>query len=969
MKTIVSSFPTYSSGGRSVRTFLLASALALATASAAVTDISGDLEIAGLTLDQAVGPGNSGRLIGDTKTNWPSGTFISDVDLNSFKFTINNGGGNDQTYNGTFTGPGILALHGRSTADWTPDIRLGGASANTPTSVSITQGRVQLNKTPGVDALAGPITINTGTTVRLQWIASNQINDASVITTTASSGAVFIMINSQTDTIAGLDLKTGHKVETTSGGVLTVTNLTVGGVVQWPGTYTSADGFVTGPGSVVVTGTEVDISGAQTDTIDNVVGLGNSARMIGDTTFSWQPGTFNAPVKLNSFNLEINTGGGNAQIYNQVLTGPGTLTLVGNATADIAFPVDITLGGPKSNTPTDVTLTQGRINLNKTPGKDALAGPITVNTGSGNTAMLIWNANDQINDASTIDSTGAVGTFIAAIGSYQDSVKSLKIKSGDSVDTTGGGILAVDVLEVGGIFKPAGTYTSADGFVVGTGSILVTAIADADTSTVEASPTSVMADGTGVTVTVTLRDAGGNPVQGKSVALVSSRGGDDTISAPSGISNVSGVVTFTVSSWVEGDSDYTASIPLDSLTITDTASVTYEFNPYTNISNALTPKEPLAINNGVNINETVPSGKIARLVGETKTHWNSNTVSRPIFLNGYQLRLDSGGGNVFTVNSTITGDGLVEYKGGGVQALNIGGAEGNTYTGTNTVTAGPVRLQKSSGNVISGSTVTINGIVTRTDIFPNSGTLLWAGDNQVNDSTNFVLQNGSMQLDGHIDTVGTATLTGDFTIRLGTAITSNLHFANSSATSWTAAKTLSILEWDGNYAGGGGEGIFFGNSSAGLTGGQLAQISFVNPTGVAAGTYGAKILSTGEVVPNTAPPGYDSWATDYAGGQEADDDFDGDGVLNGVEYFMGETGSSFTPNPTLDEAGTILWNKSASFFGTFEVQISYDLENWEPAPEEALLDFGNAIMLDATEVTPEDGKLFIRLFVSPSDPE
>src|SRR5205814_6144487 len=71
---------------------------------------------------------------------------------------------------------------------------------------------------------------------------------------------------------------------------------------------------------------------------------------------------------------------------------------------------------------------------------------------------------------------------------------------------------------------------------------------NAGTSTVGASPTSVVADNTAAsTITVTLKDVNNNPVSGKTVTL-SQGAGSSTISAASGASNPSGVVTFTVKS-------------------------------------------------------------------------------------------------------------------------------------------------------------------------------------------------------------------------------------------------------------------------------------------------------------------------------------------------------------------------------------------------------------------------------------
>jgi len=77
--------------------------------------------------------------------------------------------------------------------------------------------------------------------------------------------------------------------------------------------------------------------------------------------------------------------------------------------------------------------------------------------------------------------------------------------------------------------------------------------------------------------------------------------------------------------------------------------------------------------------------------------------------------------------------------------------------------------------------------------------------------------------------------------------------------------------------------------------------------------------------------GYVGWAAANAGGQAADLDFDGDGVPNGVEFFMGETGSSFTATPGVI-ANVVTWPKSDTYTGTygvnFLVQTSGNLTDW-----------------------------------------
>jgi hypothetical protein len=79
---------------------------------------------------------------------------------------------------------------------------------------------------------------------------------------------------------------------------------------------------------------------------------------------------------------------------------------------------------------------------------------------------------------------------------------------------------------------------------------------------------------------------------------------------------------------------------------------------------------------------------------------------------------------------------------------------------------------------------------------------------------------------------------------LGTGVHS-LTFSNSSAVTWTAAKTLTITGWTGSSAEGSTAGkIFVGTDNTGLTLAQLAQITFTGHP------VGAKILPSGEIIPS-----------------------------------------------------------------------------------------------------------------------
>ncbi len=104
---------------------------------------------------------------------------------------------------------------------------------------------------------------------------------------------------------------------------------------------------------------------------------------------------------------------------------------------------------------------------------------------------------------------------------------------------------------------------------------------------------------------------------------------------------------------------------------------------------------------------------------------------------------------------------------------------------------------------------------------------------------------------------------------------------------------------------------------------------------------------------------YASWAATNAGGQASTLDFDNDGMKNGVEYFMGATGSTFTPNPGI-VGGKITWPKDPGFSGNYTVQTSTNLVNWTDVPSNNL---GNAVEY---VVPASPSPLFVRLDVKPN---
>src|SRR5207344_419617 len=141
-------------------------------------------------------------------------------------------------------------------------------------------------------------------------------------------------------------------------------------------------------------------------------------------------------------------------------------------------------------------------------------------------------------------------------------------------------------------------------------------------STVNAAPASVVADGsTTSTITVTLKDAQSHPIAGKTVTLAKS-GGSSTITTVSGVTNASGVATFTVKDTVAEATTYTATDTTDTVTVTQTATVTFTAGPVTAAQSTVSasPASVLADNSTIStITVTLKDAQSNPVSGKTVT--------------------------------------------------------------------------------------------------------------------------------------------------------------------------------------------------------------------------------------------------------------------------------------------------------------------------------------------------------------
>lgn len=289
--------------------------------------------------------------------------------------------------------------------------------------------------------------------------------------------------------------------------------------------------------------------------------------------------------------------------------------------------------------------------------------------------------------------------------------------------------------------------------------------------------------------------------------------------------------------------------------------------------------------------------------------------NNPITLNGGGLGSDFAG-ETWTGPVTLTADSTL---GGPASTQNF------TIAGVISQSAGSFGLTKTQV-----STVTLTAVSTYTgNTTVNTGAITLAD----NAGLRFVI--GANGVNNKLTGAGTATLNGDFTLDLSGAAIAN-------GNSWTLVDTATKS---------------FG---ATFTLNGFTETADVH-TKVAGSQTWTFTESTGVLSLAVSGNTYGSWAATNAAGQTASEDYDQDGVANGIEYFMGATGSSSTANPGVN-AGKVIWPKSGTFTGSYAVQTSPDLVIWTTAVM-GIVDNGTSV--EYTLPTGA-GKIFVHLLVAPN---
>ncbi|MCX6872323.1 MAG: autotransporter-associated beta strand repeat-containing protein, partial [Verrucomicrobia bacterium] len=359
------------------------------------------------------------------------------------------------------------------------------------------------------------------------------------------------------------------------------------------------------------------------------------------------------------------------------------------------------------------------------------------------------------------------------------------------------------------------------------------------------------------------------------------------------------------------------------------------------------------------------------------------TISNDLDLGSNATFGGSGNGQV-NLSGSLTGAGSLTKNSSGGLTLN---GDFSTYSGGTTINAGSLSLGKTAnallgtGPVIvnSPATLHLNGNGNLTNEFTLNGATVTNGNSfsanlngpvTLETTTTFDLATtGNMSIGGIVS--GTGGLT-----KLGTAGPLILSGLNTYTGPTTVA--AGTLRCDLPAALGSGDlSINTGGAKVNLNYTGTKNIAALTLGGVAQtapGTYGS-IASGADFQDDTyfvgsgtvtlgGLSGFAGWANTNAPGQTPAQDYDNDGVENGLEYFMGQSGSSFTAMPGLDATNMVSWPADTDYLGTYEVQTSPDLATWtnvDPRPVPS----GGTLSYTLPPGAP-GGKSFVRLLVTPT---
>jgi len=503
----------------------------------------------------------------------------------------------------TFTVKGTKAetVTYTATVSGTPETEITQTTAVTFTAGAASQ--LSITKGPSTSARSG-IAFKQQPVIQLQDASGNAVSESGiVVTATVSSGGTLI----GTATVA-----------TGASGMATFTDLGITGMVgDYTLTFSSPDLDQVTSGTVTLGAGDANASSSTVSAhpTSNVVADGDDESQITVTVVD----AAGNPVMGALVYLEISNGA----------IGSGTMYPSGLWKTDTDGEIIITLTSTVANN-VEVTAYLGP----DTDGESIGKAPVGFIAGDASQLLITTQPSSSARSGIAFDQQPVIQLQDANGNAVSE--PDIAITASVSSGGTPVGTVTADTDEDGvatftdlGISGTVGDYTLTFSSTPLMGAISGTVTlgagdADASTSTVIANPPAVTADGsTESTITVTVKDANGNPVEGETVTLAQNSGATSTISAASGLSNASGVVTFTVTNTKTETVTYTAtmgSMPITETPITQTAEVTFTAGAPTAGNSTVTSSPPTVTADGdmeSTITVTVKDANDNPVAGET----------------------------------------------------------------------------------------------------------------------------------------------------------------------------------------------------------------------------------------------------------------------------------------------------------------------------------------------------------------
>ncbi|WP_322907877.1 Ig-like domain-containing protein [Paenibacillus sp. SGZ-1009] len=375
-----------------------------------------------------------------------------------------------------------------------------------------------------------------------------------------------------------------------------------------------------------------------------------------------------------------------------------------------------TTGGTTLTATTAVTFRPGTISASASKVTVSKANVTADGTDSSTITVTLTDANSN-------PLSGKVVTLAQVSGSGGATVTA---SNGTTTDASGQVVFTVTGTKVGAV-----TYAATDATdkitLTGTGAVtFIVGAVNAALSNVAVSKTKVIADNTdSATITVTLHDSQSNLISGTAVTL-SQGDGSSTITAVQGMTDSSGVATFTVKSNKVEAVNYT--VTAGGITLTNTASVTFQSAVVSASASKVSVSKANVMADGtdsstITVTLTDDNGNPFSGKHVTLSQGSGSSLITP--LSG--ATTDASGQAVFTVTSTkaeavtytatdttdnilLTNTGTVTFNAGTMNALlSSVTVSKTTVTADNTDSATvTVTLRDSQSNLISGKTVTLS---------------------------------------------------------------------------------------------------------------------------------------------------------------------------------------------------------------------------------------------------------------------